>query len=67
MNWIVPRGLITDPLPATRIFEPLRRYHSLLSAQNPEDLADARLVSGEPVSELSLDFNFTGVPVRGAW
>jgi hypothetical protein len=64
MNWIVPRGLVTDPLPAGGIFEPLRRYHSQLSAGNPRDFADARVVAAEPVAYLSLEFHFPGVSVR---
>ncbi|HYW47872.1 MAG TPA: hypothetical protein VE959_33705 [Bryobacteraceae bacterium] len=61
-NWIVPRGLVTDPLPTSGIFEPLKRYISQF--QINEDLTGARIVTAEPVAHITRDFDFRGVRFR---
>jgi hypothetical protein len=60
-NWIVPRGFVGQAIPTASGFQPVTKFSSQLPFSDWNDIGDARLVSGQPLAQLTVPFEFREV------
>jgi len=64
VNWIVPPGSVSSPIPTDASFQPLTRFVSLLSYANWQQAGSVRMIAAEPLPLVKVDFRF-GAPLPG--
>jgi hypothetical protein len=65
VNWIVPPGSVSPPIPTDAGFQPLTRFVSLLSYANWQQAGAVRMITAEPLPLVKVDFRFGApLPVR---